>query len=262
LEQQSRELVEETFRRNQAMTLAMMGIEALARGHRLKNEAATVNLTLENLDVIVPRLVRAQSAWYSKLLRIFPGWEYSEKLVGELKRIGSALRLVEVSELTSRPERDQEIRIKKWAEDIANQWHTRFADETMTDLRQELSVSEEDRVMAAPGLLKRALDNLIDNAFRSARECPKPLVVFRVLQDEDNVRIEVEDNGKGFPESVSLFLFKSEIPEGTEGVKSMGLGCLLTGFIVRAYGGTVRFANLEAGRGAKVWVTLPRISKR
>ena len=141
------------------------------------------------------------------------------------------------------------------------------------DLRALLDRSRERFLLAAPGrslrlrldpalparfnvdptLLRRALDNLLDNAKKySAAEVELSAVV-----EPEGLRFEVLDHGLGLgPDEVTgLFtpFFRGRRPRSASGV---GLGLLLTRRIVEAHGGTIE-AHSELDVGTRFVVRIP-----
>jgi two-component system, OmpR family, sensor kinase len=115
-------------------------------------------------------------------------------------------------------------------------------------------------VQVPPGLsatadrlhLQRALDNLVDNAFRHGAGDIE-LIADR---DEEGVRIAVRDHGAGFPEDFRPRAFErfSRADAGrTEG--GSGLGLAIAQAVALSHGGSVDAENADPG--ARVRMTLP-----
>jgi len=105
-----------------------------------------------------------------------------------------------------------------------------------------------------PGLLKVALNNIIDNAckFSMNRE-----VIVKLHTTGDTVDISVKDQGVGIPENdldhISEPFYRAS---NTRVFKGFGIGLPLTQKIVRLHGGKMRIHS-KAGKGTKVEITLP-----
>ncbi|MEO7731160.1 MAG: HAMP domain-containing sensor histidine kinase [Kofleriaceae bacterium] len=108
-----------------------------------------------------------------------------------------------------------------------------------------------------PAILRRALDNLVDNARKySPDDAP---IELRVAGDPGGVRIEVIDHGAGIeladqPRVFTPF-FRADRSR-TRATGGVGLGLTLARRIVEAHGGTIGFAS-EPGRGSRFWFVLP-----
>ncbi len=113
------------------------------------------------------------------------------------------------------------------------------------------------QVLAGKAQLSRVLQNLILNAIKYRHPQRPPEVQISVFQEEDEVRIEVADNGEGIPEEFQERIFqpfkrlktRSEVP-GT------GLGLTLCSKVVESYGGRISVRSVP-GEGSVFSFTLP-----
>jgi signal transduction histidine kinase len=110
-------------------------------------------------------------------------------------------------------------------------------------------------VQGDPGLLRRMLRNLLDNAQRHAGGAT------RVRVDLDAARqaeLSVEDLGSGVPPEEREKIFEPfyRSPGAASSVKGFGLGLALVRQIARVHGGDVRYSP-RAERGSRFTVTLP-----
>jgi two-component system, OmpR family, sensor kinase len=108
-----------------------------------------------------------------------------------------------------------------------------------------------------PGLLRRVVDNLLDNAAKHARNSR---VALRVRTEVDVVRIEVADNGPGMSPEVAArafdrFFRADESRDRQSG--GVGLGLSIIRSIVEAHGGTVELKTAR-GDGTSVTAVIPR----
>jgi heavy metal sensor kinase len=108
-----------------------------------------------------------------------------------------------------------------------------------------------------PDLLRRALDNLLENALRYAPA--QSTVTVRVERDDGWVEIEVLDEGPGFPPEFLPHAFErfrraDDARSRADGGAGLGLGIVLA--VARAHGGTATADNRDAG-GAVVALRLP-----
>jgi two-component system OmpR family sensor kinase len=113
-----------------------------------------------------------------------------------------------------------------------------------------------------PDLLRRALDNLLENALRYAP--PQSTVTLRVQpEDSDDdgwIDIEVIDEGPGFPPEFLPHAFErfrraDDARSRAEGGAGLGLAIVLA--VARAHGGTATAGNRPTG-GAVVALRIPR----
>jgi two-component system sensor histidine kinase CpxA len=121
--------------------------------------------------------------------------------------------------------------------------------------------SEPCRIIAAPGLLRSAIENVVRNAVRFT--APGTDVEIRLACRADGAEpraiIEVRDHGSGVPEAALQDIFRpfyrvANARERETG--GAGLGLAITERTIRSYGGAVRAANAPDG-GLSVQIELP-----
>ena len=126
----------------------------------------------------------------------------------------------------------------------------------LADLGHEIAVADSDRILVScrTVALRRALRNLLENACRYGDRAK-----VRIVPDDAQVRIVLEDEGPGVPEAELERVFEpfvrleaSRSPE-TGGT---GLGLAIARSIVRGHGGDIRLENRQTG-GLRATVTLP-----
>jgi C4-dicarboxylate-specific signal transduction histidine kinase len=109
-------------------------------------------------------------------------------------------------------------------------------------------------VMVDPILLRRCLQNLINNSLEASEDVKVELSL-EVRDDEDVFRIEVADDGPGLdapPDEVFRPFFTTKQESGT----NMGLGLSITRRIISSLGGSIVASN-RSGGGARFVMTLP-----
>ncbi len=110
-------------------------------------------------------------------------------------------------------------------------------------------------VLADPGLLQRALDNILQNALDHTP--PGNRVRIRLDRSGDDVVIAIEDEGPGVDEALLPQLFEPFFQaDKSRGGQGWGLGLAIARDIIQAHGGTVGAANSDEG-GLRVTVRLP-----
>jgi len=109
-------------------------------------------------------------------------------------------------------------------------------------------------VPCRPGLIHRAVANLIDNALKHGSAARVGIV-----REHDRVAIVVDDDGPGIPpeehERVFAPFYRLE-PARDPGRAGVGLGLSVARTVAREHGGDVRLKNREGG-GLSVWIELP-----
>jgi two-component system, OmpR family, sensor kinase len=113
-------------------------------------------------------------------------------------------------------------------------------------------------VRADPVLMRRAIDNVLENADKYSPDPDAP-VVLRVETAGDHVVFEVLDHGIGISEGdlpqIFAPFFRSDRSRSRE-AGGVGLGLTLAKRIVDAHGGTIDASSVVA-RGTRVRLTLP-----
>lgn len=110
-----------------------------------------------------------------------------------------------------------------------------------------------------PAQFKRALSNLINNAFDAVAGRPDGTVTLAAAHAGQNIQIIVSDNGCGIS-AANLETFKNKaVSFGKPGGSGIGLNSARE--IITGSGGTMDLSSLE-GRGTSVTITLPAVSGR
>jgi signal transduction histidine kinase len=106
-----------------------------------------------------------------------------------------------------------------------------------------LSIEAEDAtVRFDPEMIRRAVDNLIQNAARHAPD--RTGIILRGYLRPGGVRIEVEDSGPGIAPAVRETLFEPFVTSRADGT---GLGLAIAREMVQAHGGQITLARAEPG---------------
>lgn len=140
----------------------------------------------------------------------------------------------------------QELELNRFVRDVLALYEHHLPIET--DLEAGLPAVNGD-----PALLRQVLVNLIKNAEESLSDSPAPVIMVRTRRLDDTIRLCVEDNGPGFPESLMNRLFE---PYASTKPKGTGLGLAIVKKIVEEHHGSIEVRNLTP-HGAAVCVTLP-----
>lgn len=112
-----------------------------------------------------------------------------------------------------------------------------------------------------PALLRRAIDNLLDNAHKYS-DPNDAKVELSVVADERRCTFEVVDHGRGIPQGELANVFKPFVrvdesrARSRSGGGGVGLGLTIAKRVVEAHGGEIALASV-LGRGTKVSVSLP-----
>jgi signal transduction histidine kinase len=125
----------------------------------------------------------------------------------------------------------------------------------VADQPVELDLSiEPARVLANPMMIRRAVQNLVSNAVRFARE----RILVTVSSTDGIVRIVVEDDGEGLPKEAD-YEQVWDLGRRFHGPRSnTGLGLAVTQQLIQALGGSVRAGPSKHG-GARFELLLPEV---
>ncbi len=113
------------------------------------------------------------------------------------------------------------------------------------------------KVYASNRRLQQVVTNLVSNAINYTRE---GMVLIRVTDGDDDVRVEVIDTGIGIPPDDLPRLFEDFFRGNNVGMKGTGLGLSISKRIVEAHGGKIWAESPypETGKGSRFTFTLPK----
>lgn len=126
------------------------------------------------------------------------------------------------------------------------------------NVRVEISAPDSGYVEGDPALLRRVMDNLVDNAIRYTGE--GTAVALRGYASNGGWNVEVVDHGPGIPAGYRTRLFsRFARPDKARSAEDggAGLGLALSAAIARAHGGTLELVENEEP-GAVFRMHLPR----
>ena len=143
------------------------------------------------------------------------------------------------------------------ANDLSLQRNSHFANVRITKEYEPGIVP----VPGEPGKIQQVILNLIKNAAQAMEantgEGRDPIILLRLADGGDHVRIEVEDNGPGIPAEVRAKIFEPFFTTKAPGVGT-GLGLSVSYFIItQIHKGTME-AHSPSGKGAKFIIRLPK----
>jgi two-component system OmpR family sensor kinase len=124
----------------------------------------------------------------------------------------------------------------------------------------DLRVSASTPVQAAGDerWLHQLMGNLLDNALKFTP--PNGMVTVAVVEDEEGIRLTVEDSGPGIPEEdlprIFERFFRSDPSRARNHTPGSGLGLAITAWIAEAHGASIRASNRPGG-GAAFTVLFP-----
>ena len=124
------------------------------------------------------------------------------------------------------------------------------------ELKVELPESSS-KVYASGRRLQQVITNLTSNAINYTRD---GTVLVRVVEGDEDARVEVIDTGVGIPPDELPRLFEDFFRGSNVGAKGTGLGLSISKRIIEAHGGKVWAESPapETGKGSKFTFTLPK----
>ena len=116
-------------------------------------------------------------------------------------------------------------------------------------------------VKADPALLEQALVNILENAIAYSEDGSR--IEAAVYEDERNVVISIEDEGKGIPTALLQQVFErfQRLEESSDRAAGAGtgLGLAIAKGFVEAMGGRIAAASpIHEGRGTRILISLPK----
>ncbi|MBN1648795.1 MAG: HAMP domain-containing histidine kinase [Spirochaetales bacterium] len=110
-------------------------------------------------------------------------------------------------------------------------------------------------IKADKKLLRRVFENIIDNSIQYSK--PEDSISLTVSSGEAEIKILIQDSGRGIPENLVNDIFKPFV-RGDLGrnSKGFGLGLTIVQTIIKNHGGNIR-VNPAEGKGTGFAITLP-----
>lgn len=119
-----------------------------------------------------------------------------------------------------------------------------------------MSIADDLRARADPGLLRRALQNLLENAWKFSAASPEPCVEVAAMRRDDERVFYVKDNGAGFDMRYAGRLFTPfQRLHRADDFPGTGVGLATVERVIRRHGGRV-WAESRLGDGATFYFTL------
>ena len=115
-------------------------------------------------------------------------------------------------------------------------------------------ISSKILINGRKNLIKRSINNLIDNSIKYGKK-----VNIELVKSSNNIFIKIDDDGPGIPEKEYYNVFKPfyKIDKGrAESKSSVGLGLSIASDIIRSHGGNIKL-NRSAMGGLGVRILLP-----
>ncbi len=159
----------------------------------------------------------------------------------------AADRMARLLDVFGRPDKEAEKEIKALIQRVANQAMKTYKDLT---IKIDFPPKPKGIHVASGRLLPLVFINLFRNSAQHAG--PKPVVNVRIVQKENQIQIDIVDNGPGIPKNLQAKLFERGMT-----TTGSGLGLNLSKRVLDAYGGSIELLSMPARKGAAFRIFLP-----
>jgi light-regulated signal transduction histidine kinase (bacteriophytochrome) len=179
------------------------------------------------------------------------GEGYIQKMSAAASRMGNLIRdLLNLSRISRAELKKQRVNMSELA-------HSAFADLQAHSPERQAELVIENRLIvnADARLLRIAIDNLLDNAWKFTGKVPNPRIEFGSMHSNGKTLYYVRDNGAGFSmeHADNLFGPFQRLHRNTE-FEGTGIGLAIVQRVIHKHGGTVR-AEVKVGGGATFYFT-------
>lgn len=154
--------------------------------------------------------------------------------------------------LTPEPDTLSGLELRQLIRDLIREKNVEFGRELITFTCDE-DLATVTSLSATRADLIRALSNIINNSERALRGLAEPRLEVRVFTLTAFCRVEIRDNGRGFPADVLAHSF--ERPYSGERRQGHGLGLFGAKTLLNRWGGQLTLSNQN---GAVIWIDLPQ----
>ncbi len=180
------------------------------------------------------------------------GRTHLKKIRGSTQLMGSLIEdMLKLSRVTRSEPRSEPVDVSRIVREASEELQKSKPGRTVDVIVQDGVVVRGD-----PSLLRIALGNLLDNAWKFTFVEEHPLIEFRAVSREGWMECFIRDNGVGFDMAYANKLFGAFQRLHREEYPGTGIGLATVKRIVERQGGTVR-AESKVGKGATFYFTLP-----
>jgi len=173
---------------------------------------------------------------------------------GSDRIIGLIEALLRLSRISSQPIEPMDYDLSRMATKIVSGFR-----EAEPERMAEVVIAEGLHTTVDLNLIRAALTNLLENAWKFTSKTANARIEFGVTVNNGKTVYYVKDNGAGFNPDYAEKMFKSFHRLHTdEEFEGMGIGLTIVKRIIRRHGGTI-WAEGEVGKGATFSFTVGEI---
>jgi PAS domain S-box len=218
--------------------LAAIGETAGMVGHDLRNPLQSIvsDLFLAETELIEMPDSENKCRMVEAIKGITEQVNYMDKIVSDLQTFVKSVKPVK-----------QTVDLKEFIPALI------FTQTIPQSIKITFQLPDKTNIIADTQLLKRVSINLITNAVQAMPQ--GGALTIRVILNENQVRIIVEDTGMGISDEIKPKIFT---PLFTTKAKGQGFGLAVCKRVLEAQGGTITFET-EVGKGTKFIIELPLI---
>ena len=124
-------------------------------------------------------------------------------------------------------------------------------------------IAPETRIIGDPEQLKRVINNIVGNSVKYLDK-PHGRIMFRLLDEEDSIRVEIEDNGKGIAPRDIPYIFDRfyRTDSSRNSAKGgSGIGLSIVKKIIEDHGGYI-WATSTLGEGTCMHIVLRKYQEK
>ncbi|MHB8091467.1 MAG: PAS domain-containing sensor histidine kinase [Syntrophales bacterium] len=181
------------------------------------------------------------------------GKNYLERVCKATQRMGLLIDdMLKLSRITQAEMQRGTVDLSGMIREIAEEHRKSNPDRAV-----EVTVQEGIMIQGDPYLMKIAVENLVDNAFKFTGKSAQPRIEFGTTDRDGETACFIRDNGAGFDMAYAGKLFGAfQRLHTTDEFPGTGIGLATVKRIINRHGGII-WAEGEVGKGATFYFTLP-----
>jgi len=181
------------------------------------------------------------------------GKTYLERVFKATHHMGRLIDdMLKLSRITQADFKREPVDLSKMVRDIAETFRKENSERVV-----DVDVREEIMVQGDPSLMRIAMENLMENAWKFTGGAAHPVIEFGTTVRDGETVCFIRDNGAGFEMAYANKLFGAfQRLHTTDEFPGTGIGLATVQRIINRHGGRV-WAEGEKGKGAIFYFTLP-----